>query len=148
MTERLRAGHKRAKLSPPSVALPLTNSAHHAVIATDLKGKVVFWNAVAERIYGWNWQEALGQPITELVVPKVAEPLAEKVMQQLRKGTSWTGEIMVRRRDGTEFVAKVTDHPLQDNRGNLVGIIGVSQPKAEFARRPALTSDRTKLRKR
>jgi PAS domain S-box-containing protein len=131
MVETPRVAPKRSKQKPPRVALPIANSIHHAVIATDLKGKVVFWNAVAEQLYGWSWQEALGRPITKLVVPHSAEPLAEKIMEQLRKGESWCGEFMVRRRDGSEFLAKVTDQPLQDDHGNLVGIIGISQPKTE-----------------
>jgi PAS domain S-box-containing protein len=106
-----------------------------AVIATDISGQVVFWNAVAEKIYGWKWHEAVGRPIAKLLVPDSAQPMAEKIMDQLRKGKTWTGEITLQRRDGTQVLAIVTDHPMHDEKGNLVGIIGISHPKVADAGR-------------
>ena len=117
------------------VVLPIVNSIDAAVIATDLEGKVVFWNSVAEKLYGWSWQEAVGRRITDLVVPPNGQPDAAKIMKRLQDGKSWTGEFKLRRRDGTDFLATVTDEPMQDNDGNLVGIIGISRPKE--SRRPA-----------
>ena len=97
------------------------------MIATDLSGKVVFWNSVAERVYGWKWDEAIGRAITELIVPKPEQGNATKIMQQLRQGKSWTGKFRLRRRDGSEFVTTVTDQPIRDSEGNLIGIIGISE---------------------
>lgn len=130
MAAGLRLDSKKSRRRPPRVDLPLANSADHAVIATDLNGKVVFWNLVAERMYGWKWQEAVGRAITELVVPEPLQGDAAKIMTQLRKGKSWTGEFKLRRRDGTEFVATITDEPMHDSQGNLVGIIGISRPES------------------
>ena len=126
MAAALRFKRKKLEKTRPRVNLPLSNSADEAVIATDLSGKVVFWNLVAERLYGWKWHEAVGQPISELVVPESSQKNAAKIMEQLRQGKSWSGEFKLRRRDGTEFVATVTDRPMKDSQGNLVGIIGIT----------------------
>ena len=126
MAAALRFKRKKLEKTRPRVTLPLSNSADEAVIATDLSGKVVFWNLVAERLYGWKWQEAVGRPISELVVPESSQQDAAKILEQLRRGQSWTGEFKLRRRDGTEFVATVTDRPMKDSQGNLVGIIGIT----------------------
>jgi PAS domain S-box-containing protein len=115
----------RQKASP--VDIPIPNSVDRAVIATDLSGKIVFWNSVAERVYGWKWDEAIGQPITDLIVPKPEQDSAEKIMAQLRRGRTWTGKFRLRRRDGSEFVTTVTDQPMRDGKGNLIGIIGISE---------------------
>src|SRR3954462_7941729 len=131
MAESLRAAPGRQKGSRSTVALPLANSGEQAVIATDLEGRVVFWNAVAERLYGWKWQEAVGRQSVELTVPASGRSSASKIMDQLRKGKSWSGQFSVCRRDGSEFIANVTVKPMQDNKGNLVGMIGISQPKTE-----------------
>jgi PAS domain S-box-containing protein len=128
MASALRVGQKRSKRKRPRVKLPLLNSIDQAVIATDLAGKIVFWNLAAERVYGWKWQEVIGRPIEKLLVPKPAHGDAAKIMEQLRQGKSWTGEIKLRRRDGSEFVATVTDEPMYDGQGNIIGIIGISQP--------------------
>ena len=65
-------------------ALPVRPSADelldalgHAVIATDARGTVLFWNGAAEQLYGWPAAEAVGRDITEVTVPAVSQP--EKV---------------------------------------------------------------------
>ena len=47
-------------------------------------------------------------------------------MEKLRKGQSWSGEFQVKRRDGKVFSALVTDSPVLDEKGELLGIIGIS----------------------
>ena len=135
MTTAFSAGPRKSKRKPPRVNVPMPNSATEAVIATDLTGKVVFWNQAAERTYGWKWHEAIGRSVEDLLVPQSAQPDAAKIMDQLRRGKSWTGQFKVRRRDGSEFIATVTDKPMRDEKGNLVGIIGVSRPGGDGKRR-------------
>jgi PAS domain S-box-containing protein len=115
----------------PQVEIPFANSPDRAVIATDPDGTVFFWNSAAEQLYGWKWDEAVGRLITELIVPEREQPDAMEIMQRLRRGESWTGKIRLRHRDGTEFTATVTDQPIRDQAGNLIGIIGISDPSDE-----------------
>ena len=96
-----------------------------AVIATDLTGTVMFWNAGAERLYGWTAEEAAGQNIGALTVPTVSEEVAADIMAALRKGVPWSGGFPVRRKDGTVFPALVTDSGVYRD-GELVGIVGIS----------------------
>ncbi|HET9590272.1 MAG TPA: PAS domain S-box protein, partial [Anaerolineales bacterium] len=44
-----------------------------AAIATDLVGRVIYWNPAAERLYGWSTSEALGRLITELTPAEQSE---------------------------------------------------------------------------
>ncbi len=44
-------------------------TASDAIIATDRGGKVTFWNAGAERIFGFGGAEALGQSL-DLIIPE------------------------------------------------------------------------------
>jgi PAS domain S-box-containing protein len=47
-------------------------------------------------------------------------------MSTLRAGESWSGEIWLRRRDGTVFLGMVTDAPIYDSEQRLIGIVGIS----------------------
>ena len=96
-----------------------------ALIVTDLDGIVLLWNKEAEQLYGWSAVEAIGQPITSLCVPEMAQDVAEDIMTALRQGTPWSGGFPVRRKDGSLFTALVTDSGIY-HEGSLVGIVGLS----------------------
>jgi PAS domain S-box-containing protein len=113
-----------------------------ALIATDVAGQIIYWNRVAEELYGWSGSEVLDHSIMEVMVPPDNEEEAAEIMSLLRAGQSWTGEFKVKRRDGTCFTAMVTDSPVLDDGGMLIGIIGIShdlsaRKRAEEAHRKA-----------
>src|SRR5918995_2970405 len=103
----------------------LLDAIGQAVIATDLGGKIIYWNQVAEEKYGWLAKEVIGRSILEFTPSEELVERAEEIMTELMAGRSWRGEFVVRRKDGTTFPALVTDTPAHDDEGNLVAIIGV-----------------------
>ena len=112
----------------------LLDAVGQAAIATDFEGKVTYWNRAAEEIYGWSEEEVIGQTLAELVIPKELRERAIKIRVGLREGKTWSGELIVQRKDGTTFPAMVTNTPVHDERGNLVGMIGVSADISERKR--------------
>lgn len=106
----------------------LLDAVEEAVIATDTHGVVTYWNRAAEALYGWSAPEALGQPIESLTTPEMAREAVHAIMEQLRRGESWSGEFPVRRKDGRVFRVRVTDAPVRDASGAVIGVVGVSSP--------------------
>jgi PAS domain S-box-containing protein len=115
----------------PSLATRLLNAVNQAVIATDLDGTIVYWNRYAEQLYGWEASEALGRHILEVTPSNLSRRQAATVWSWLQRGETWSGELLLRRRDGSEFTALVTDAPLLDANGSLVGVVGVSADLTE-----------------
>jgi diguanylate cyclase (GGDEF)-like protein/PAS domain S-box-containing protein len=101
------------------------------VIATDLEGNVLYWNRAAEETYGWSSEEALGRRERDLTVPKESLEKVEEVVSELRAGRTWSGEVLLRRKDGSYVPVFVTATPLFDARGDLAGMIGVSSDISE-----------------
>ncbi len=97
-----------------------------AVMATDLEGRITYWNRGSEELYGWRADEVLGRCILDVTPAENATDSAATIMEALRRGESWTGEFLLRRKDGTTFPALVTDSPLFSPDGVLNGIVGVS----------------------
>lgn len=97
-----------------------------AVIATDLDGRVVLWNRKAEELYGWAEHEAIGRPVAELAFGPADVDAAERIMSTVRAGHAWAGEFEVTRKDGSSFVAQVTNAMLHDASGEPIGIVGMS----------------------
>ena len=104
----------------------LLDSVGQAIIATDLDGKVAYWNRAAQELYGWDSTEALGKNIMDLTPALEPAAEAEEVMEILRKGGSWSGEFETRHRDGSPVHVLVTNAPFSDEQGKLAGIIGAS----------------------
>jgi PAS domain S-box-containing protein len=113
----------------------LLDAVAEAVIATDLEGRILYWNAFAERLYGWQAREVLGRDVSEVTPAETSKDLARDVMEQLSRGDPWSGEITVRDRSGREFPVLVNDSPILDEQGRLVGIIGTSIDITERKRR-------------
>lgn len=116
----------------------LLNTVEQAVIATDLDGTITYWNKFAESLYGWSPVEVIGRNIIEAVSSAATQEQAAQIMASLRVGNSWSGEFMVRRRDGATFPAMVTNTPIHNDEGVLVGIVGVSRDLTEPKRTMSL----------
>jgi PAS domain S-box-containing protein len=118
-----------------------------SVIAVDLDGKITHWNRYAEKLYGWQREQALGESISSLTVGSADDVLAEEIMTRVVAEGSWEGEFTVRRKDGSTFPAYVVDTLVRNRLGQPVGIAGISIDITERRRheeanqRHALTFD-------
>jgi PAS domain S-box-containing protein len=104
----------------------LLDSVGQAVIATDPEGVIFYWNSYAETLYGWTRDEAVGRKIVEITPSTEARHYALEIMTEIKRGRTWSGDLTVKRKDGTEFPARVTDSPVYDSQGTMIGIVGVS----------------------
>lgn len=104
----------------------LLQAVQQAVIATDLEGRIIYWNDFAEHMYGWKASEAKGKMINNITVPDISIAEAEQIMSQIRKSGSWSGEFNVKHKDGRTFPAFITNSCFYDENGNPAGIIGLS----------------------
>ncbi|MEW5901838.1 MAG: PAS domain S-box protein [Acidobacteriota bacterium] len=104
----------------------LLDSVRQAVIATDLKGRVIYWNQFAETLYGWEPSEIIGASFTDIIPAPSSGAKARTAFKRLRRGESSRGELSVQRKNGTTFPAMVSTTPLRDPQGNIVGFACVS----------------------
>ena len=123
----------------------LLDQVNTAVIVTDNDGICTLWNRHAETMYGWTAAEAVGRPITELTVLDADAAVASGIMEQIAAEGRWEGEFTVRRKDGSSFLAQVSNALVSDERGAVVGVVGVSldvtttrQAEAELRRNQQL----------
>jgi PAS domain S-box-containing protein len=104
----------------------LLNAVQQAVIATDPDGLVIFWNAFAEKLYGWAAEEAVGKPIHELTPSPFLRDHGGEIGQRGAPGESWTGEFLVQGKSGKPFPALLTTAPIRDEQENVLGYVRVS----------------------
>jgi two-component system cell cycle sensor histidine kinase/response regulator CckA len=109
----------------------LLDAVEQAVIATDLEGRITYWNRFAGVLYGWSSEETCGKNIQDVTPMGATREQTEALMQALRRGESWTGEFAVVARDGRRIHVQVTDSPIHTADGTLDGIVGVSVDVSE-----------------
>jgi len=99
-----------------------------AVIATDVRGHVVFMNPVAEHMTGWRLDSATGLPCSDIfrivneqsrrpVENPVTRVLAEGVVVGLANHTLLIGA------DGTERPIDDSGAPIRNREGRIVGVV-------------------------
>ena len=102
-----------------------------AVIAVDLESRVLAWSPGAQELYGWTAEEAVGQSVRELIglVPE----RADEVRAALQAGRGWAGEFRTVHKDGAPMLVWVSNGPVRDDDGAVVGIVGVSLDITAYA---------------
>jgi PAS domain S-box-containing protein len=129
--------------TPAHLAAILADATRHAsedaaVVATNIIGTVVFWNERAEALFGWRTDEAVGRNILDVTPTRNSLDEATRIMEQLRRGTAWSGPFIVQRRDGTPIVVDIANYPVQVE-GRVVGVVGVSRRRKGSSGRPQLS---------
>lgn len=89
-----------------------------AVITMDAAGVITAWNAQAEAVFGWTLQEALGQTVSSLIVPKQYREAHEQGLKRyLAKGSgpllNTRIEIAALRKNGEEFPVELAITPFR-----------------------------------
>ena len=99
---------------------------NHAVIGIDLEGRILSWNAGAEKIFGYIEEKLVGNPLSILFTPEDRQggaPERELVNARTR-GSAEDFRWQVRK-DGSRFWASGFVNPLRDEAGNLIGYVKV-----------------------
>lgn len=99
-----------------------------AVLATDAQGRIRFLNATAERLTGWNVQEAVGLPLDEVfqIVKEDEDRRPESpVGRVLRDGrvVELENHTLLVAKDRTKHPIDDTAAPIRDRHGNLIGVV-------------------------
>src|SRR4029077_3400481 len=67
ITKRKREEEMLARLSA------IVEQSDDAIISRDLNSTILTWNSAAERLFGWNAREAIGQRMTLIIPPERLE---------------------------------------------------------------------------
>jgi PAS domain S-box-containing protein len=109
------------KVEAQSLLAAIVASSDDAIISKTLDGRITSWNKGAERLFGYNAHEAVGQSI-HLIVPPESREEEARFLDRLRHGESVDHLEVVRvRKDGTRLDVEVTISPVHDRHGSVIG---------------------------
>ncbi|WZZ29887.1 hypothetical protein YC2023_013288 [Brassica napus] len=125
--------------------LNILQSLAQSVHVLDLKLRIIFWNAMSEKQFGYTAEEVVGQDPINVMVEDRDAAFAMNVAQRCVRGESWTGEFPVKSKSGKIFSAVTTCSPFYDDDGSLVGIISITSDTAPYLKsRISLSKSKSK----
>ncbi|MGE5462176.1 MAG: sensor histidine kinase [Syntrophothermus sp.] len=102
----------------------LLESAPDAIVVVDGQGRITFANSQLERMFGYERDEIIGQPVETLVPQRYHAKHSlhrERFFQGPRIRPMGIGlELFGRRKDGAEFAVEISLSPLHTMQGTLV----------------------------
>jgi PAS domain S-box-containing protein len=116
---------QEALLDSERVAQGIITHALDAIIQVNEWGEVIEWNPRAETILGWTREEALGQPITNLYLPRGHRPQYLEMNEKLRKHHAIVSDRFERdavRKDGKTIKTEVSITGVRRRGGNVYNL--------------------------
>lgn len=128
VTARNRA--EQALFREKELAQVTLHSIADAVITTDNRGRVEYFNPVAEQLTGWTATEAKGKALPEVfhIVHEVTgEPVSNPVEHVVQTGlvTELANHTVLISRDGAEYSIEDSAAPIRDRQGHMIGAVMV-----------------------
>ena len=121
ITERVKAEEEMRRL------MAAMNGMQESVVITNPKGLILYANPCFERLTGYTLDEVKGQPIGMYKSGKHDKDFYDRMWEVLKKGETWTGNFINKRKDGSLFEEYASISPVHNEEGKLVHFVAVKR---------------------
>ena len=123
---------RHSKRAKNDIGCSWTESTDYAIFMMDPRGKVISWNAGAERIKGYSADQIIGRNFSCFFPPEdIERGRPEEVLRLTAANGRHEEQGMRVRKDGSRFLANITFTALRDPAGNLRGFSEFSHDLSE-----------------
>ncbi len=127
-----KSGERRLSQVEERFKLLVESARDFAIFAVDTKGRVLTWNAGAERILGWAEQEIIGQWGAVLFTPEDRAALVpEEELRQAEETGRATDERWHIRKDGTRFWASGVMAAVRGHDGEVEAFVKIMRDETD-----------------
>src|ERR1700736_6785055 len=132
MESRHRVAEEALRESKEQYRMLLDGIENYAIFMMDPQGRIVSWNAGAERIKGYEADEIIGRNFSCFFSPEnIARGRPEEILRNTAASGRHEERGMRARKDGSRFLASVTLTALRDPDGTLRGFSEFSHDLSE-----------------
>ena len=125
ITERKRSEEARLRHAA------IVESSEDAIASVTLDGVIATWNEGSHRMFGYTENEAVGQPVTILVPPELADE-ENKILETVKAGGRIKQFETIRiTKTGKRINVSLTISPITDSTGKIVGCAGIARDITE-----------------
>jgi PAS domain S-box-containing protein len=113
----------------------LANVMGDGVVISDAKGDIIFWNAAAQRIFGYSSSEALGKSLDIITPERFRERHWDGYKKSMDTGTTRYGTTLLTvpalHKEGKPLSIAFTVAMLTDDSGKVTGIAAIVRDDTE-----------------
>jgi PAS domain S-box-containing protein len=117
---------KRLELEMRRAAAAIEQAAE-VIMITDPDAVIQYVNPAFTRVTGFTPEQAVGQRASILKSGRHDQDFYRALWATLRRGETWRGHLVNRRRDGTEFEEDATISPVRDESGRVAHYVAVKR---------------------
>jgi PAS domain S-box-containing protein len=118
-------------------------SINECVSITDMSDKVMYLNQAFINTYGFTKEDLKEESISFIRSTNNPLELTQEILPATLRG-GWTGELLNRRKDGTEFPVLLSTATVKNNLGQIVALIGVAKDITESRKTEAALKESEK----
>jgi PAS domain S-box-containing protein len=126
ITERKLAEAERKRL------VAAIETSREAVCLTSSDGAIIYTNEAMDDLFGYRKEELIGKLPSVLSAGPTPEAVTETIMKAVEKKGHWEGEILNKRKDGSEFISYATISAVRDKDGKIVNFISTQHDITEL----------------
>ncbi len=109
----------------------LSSATNMSIAATDIDYRIMFYNSMAEDIFGYTAEEVIGKTVLEIhLKEKVDTARFEKAVQIVKDTGQYNYTVIQEREEGTRIVDSCVTG-IKDDKGGIVGYVLMSQDVTE-----------------
>jgi PAS domain S-box-containing protein len=108
-------------------------SINECVSITDLDERLIYVNESFVKTYGYTEEEIMGENIAIIRSTKNCPKVIREILPATMR-TGWRGELINRKKDGTEFPVSLATSIIHDDQGNVVAVMGIATDITERRR--------------
>jgi PAS domain S-box-containing protein len=136
ITERKQAEDRLAQLAA------IVESSDDAIISNTLEGRITSWNGGAARIFGYDANEMIGEPITKIIPPELHGE-EEQILARLERGERIEHfQAIGVAKDGRRTDISLKVSPVYDKAGKVIGVSKVARDITERKRTERALAER------
>jgi len=103
----------------------IIEKASESIILTDIEGTIIYVNPHFTKKTGYSPEEAIGNKPSILSSGQLPDSYYQEMWQTLKKGNTWQGEFINKKKDGTIYFEEATIFPIRDDDNNIINYAAV-----------------------
>ncbi len=108
------------------------DAAHEMIVITDSSGIIEYINNAFTEETGYSSEEMIGNTMRVLKSEHQSHDFYLDLWGTVLGGRVWTGTLVNKRKDGTEYPEEMVATPITDDEGNVVRIIAIKREISRF----------------